>query len=120
MQSPTYKSECGKYICRALDGAGTFEAWTVDGSIHWRNDNRIQTWKDAAKPSHPMERCVGGYSAATTGQKKGSFTLNLLRCDTTKIIEPFKGNTIIESLDIVFLRKVPSQNVPQWAKERKP
>jgi hypothetical protein len=67
-----------------------------------------------------MERCVGGFSAQKTGQKKGSFTLNLLHCDTTKIIEAFKGNTIIESFDIVFRRKVPPQNVPHWLKERQP
>ena len=108
-----FKSECGNYLCRSL-GGGTFEAWTADGSIHWRNDNRARTWADAAKPCHPLERCTGGYSAETIGQKKGSFTLQLLHCDTSKIIEAYKGNTIIEQVSVIFRRKIPPQNVPHW------
>jgi hypothetical protein len=113
-QGEIYRSECGGFLCRVGSAAGHFEAWTVDGSIHWRDDNRIQTWKDAAIIRHPMERCVGAYSAETAGQKKGSFTLSLLRCDTTKIVESFQGNTVIEDLDIVFRRKIPKQNWPKW------
>lgn len=110
-----FKSECGQYLCRSL-GGGTFEAWTLDGSVHWRNDNRLRTSKDAAKYRHPMIYAVGGYSAEKTGQKHGSFTLNLLHCDTTKEIVPFMGNTVIESMEIVFRRKVPAQHVPRWLK----
>lgn len=109
-------SECGGYVCRVAPGDswGSFEAWTVDGSIHWENDQRIKTWEDAREPRHPLPFGVGGYSATKTGQKKGSFTLNLLRCDTTMIIEPYKGNTIIESLDVVFRRKVPAGHYAAW------
>jgi hypothetical protein len=112
-----YLSDCGNYLCRAL-GGGTFEAWTKDGSRHWRNDRRIRTWKESAEPRHPMDFAVGGFSAAMNGQKKGSFTLNLLHCDITKIVIPLQGNTIIESLNIVFRRRVPAQNVPHWIKDR--
>lgn len=41
-----YKSECGKYLCRVTRCWGSFEAWTIDGSIHWRDDNRVVTWAD--------------------------------------------------------------------------
>lgn len=109
-----YLSECGKYICRYLGDGGKFEAWTIDGSRHWRHDNRIRTWKDSEQPRHPMDFAVGGYSATMDGQKKGSFTLKLLHCDVTKIIEAGSGNTIIEALDVVFRRKVPPQNIPHW------
>lgn len=44
--------------------------------------------------------------------------INGLDYDVSKTIEPFKGNTIITSIDVVFRRKVPSQNVPHWIKER--
>ncbi len=114
-----YKSECGKYICRPTKregGGGLYEAWTVDGCIHWRDDNRLRTCKDSYLYRFPMAYAVGGYSATTTGQKPGSFTLSLLHCDHTKVIEPFKGNTVIESLDVVFRRKIPIQNVPRWLK----
>jgi hypothetical protein len=90
------------------------EVWTRGGERHWRDDNRIRTWKDAAEPRYPMEFCVGGYSAQKTGQKKGAFTLSLLHCDITKIIDPWKGNTVIENIDVVFRRKIPPQNVPHW------
>lgn len=109
-----YKSECGQYICRMLRWGGHFEAWTLNGEIHWRHDNRIRTWKDQGKFKYPMAYAIGGYSAEKTGQKSGSFTLNLLHCDTAKEVEPFRGNTIIESLDVVFRRKVPIQNIPRW------
>lgn len=101
-----YLSECGRYVCRVTTSWGSFEAWTVDGLVHWQDDDRVRTWEDARKPMHPLPYGVGGYSATITGQKKGSFTLTLLRCDVNKIIEPFKGNTIIESLDVVFRRKL--------------
>lgn len=109
-----YLSECGMYLCRSL-GGGEFEAWTRDGARHWRNDNRVRTWKESRQPRHPMDFSVAGYSAEKTGQKKNSFTLNLVNCDITQFIEPFKGNTIIESIDVVFRRKLPPQNVPHWA-----
>lgn len=109
-----YLSECGGYLCRSIDGAGSFEAWTRDGARHWRHDNRVRTWKESAEPRHPMEFCVGGYSNTKTGQKKGSFTLNLLHCDITKFIEAWKGNTVLESIDVVFRRKIPPQNIPHW------
>jgi hypothetical protein len=115
--SEFYKSECGEYLCRCLGGGGLYEVWTVDGCIHWRNDNRIKTWADQEKFNHPMAYSVGGFSAETIGQKKGSFTLTLLHCDTSKVVEPFKGNTILESLKIVFRRQVPRQQVPKWLKE---
>lgn len=108
-------SECGGYLCRSLSG-GHFEAWTIDGCIHWRNDNRLRTSKDLHPYRHPMAYSVGGYSAEQTGQKPGSFTLNLMHCDTTQEIIPFRGNTIIESLAVVFRKKVPMQHVPRWLK----
>jgi hypothetical protein len=111
-----YLSECGGYVARYIE-SGRFEVWTRDGARHWRHDNRIRTWKEAAQPLHPMEFSVGGYSAEKTGQKKGSFTLHLCHCDITKFIESWKGNTVIESLDIVFRRRIPLQNVPHWLKE---
>jgi hypothetical protein len=110
-----YKSECGKYICRS-QGAAQFEAWTTDGCLHWRNDNRIVTWADEKAVRHPMAYSVGGYQAEMTGQKKGSFTLNLLHCNITEVIKPGTGNTVIESVDVVFRRKIPVQNVPRWMK----
>lgn len=113
-RKPTFwRSECGGYLCRPF-GGGNFEAWTADGSLHWRNDNRINTWADQKRFRHPMAYCVGGYSAEKTGQKTGSFTLNLLHCDVTKLVEPFRGNTIIDSMDVVFRRKIPPQNLPKW------
>ncbi|MFL6314770.1 MAG: hypothetical protein ACJ71W_21910 [Terriglobales bacterium] len=93
-ESALYKSECGGYYCRVTDCWGNFEAWTIDGKTHWHHDDRIKTWEDAAKPHRPLEYCVGGFSAEMGGQKKHSFTLTLLRCDTNKIIEPYQGNTI--------------------------
>jgi hypothetical protein len=113
-----YKSDCGKYICRDTGGCN-FEAWTVDGCFHWRNDNRVRTLGDLPTYVHPMVYAVGGYSGERTGQREGSFTLTLLHCDPSKTIEPYKGNTIIESLDAVFRRKVPMQHVPHWLKEKK-
>jgi len=109
-----YLSECGQYICRRLDGCATYEAWTIDGALHWRNDARIHTWAEAAQPRHPMAYAVGGWSCATTGQKKGSFTLSLLHCDHTKFVDAYKGNTIIESLHIVFRRKIQANHIPAW------
>lgn len=115
-ESCLYKSECGEYYCRFLDnGLSHAEAWTCDGGAHWLNDDRIKTWDDAKVPRYPLEYAVGGYSAQMTGQKKGSFTLHLLRCDTSKIIEPYTGNTIIETRDVVFRRRVPSIHMPRWA-----
>ena len=114
-----YKSECGQYLCRSVSTStgGNYEAWSIDGCIHWRHDNRIRTWADEKKFNRPMAYCVGGYSCEKTGQKKGSFTLSLLHCDTTKVLKPFSGNTIIESIEVVFRRKVPVQNVPKWLSE---
>src|SRR5690348_6254239 len=109
-----FKSECGEYLCRYVGHGGSYEAWTADGCIHWRHDNRIRTWADQDKYNHPMAYAVGAFSAERVGQKKGSFTLNLLHCDTTKVIEPFKGNTVLESVNIVFRRKIPFQQLPRW------
>lgn len=103
-----YLSECGGYYCRYLGSGGRFEAWTADGKIHWLKDDRIKTWDDAKAKRHPLEYCVGGYSAEKTGEKKGSFTLYLLHCNTRKVIVPFTGNTVIESLDVVFRRRLRS------------
>jgi hypothetical protein len=111
-----YKSECDEYLCRYL-GFGHYEAWTIDGEIHWVHDDRVKTWEDEKKRMHPLPFCVGGYSAEKTGQKKGSFTVTLLRCDVKKYIKPWTGNTVIESLDIVFRRKVQSTHTPRWLKE---
>jgi hypothetical protein len=110
-----YLSECGGYVCRVIEGCSCdYEAWTVDGAIHWQHDNRVKTWKDAKKRRHPLPYSVGGWAAMRTGQKKGSFTLHLLHCDARKYIKPFAGNTVIESRDIVFRRKVPSHHVASW------
>jgi len=109
-----YKSECGRYLCRAPRMWGSFEVWTVDGATHWRDDNRIKSWSDHELEWHPFEYCTGGYSARTTGQKKGSFTVTLLHCDPTKVLQPWTGNTVIEKSDVVFRRKVPHQNWPKF------
>ena len=106
-----YVSECGGYVCRHVPGPGNYEAWTVDGSIHWRHDNRIQTWADARKPRHPMVYAVGGWSCEKTGQKKGSFTLDLCHCDVTKLVDSFTGNTLLETRLVVFRRKVQSNHI---------
>jgi hypothetical protein len=109
-----YKSECGRYLCRAPRTWGSFEAWTIDGSIHWHNDTRIKTWDDERLPWNPLEYCTTGFSTQMTGQKKGSFTVGLARCDTSKVIVPWTGNTIIERQDVVFRRQVPRQNWPKF------
>ena len=57
MKTRMYLSECGKYICRAVAGVANYEAWKIDGAIHW-----------------PLDR---GWSSEKTGQKPGSFTLTL-------------------------------------------
>lgn len=113
-----YKSECGGYLCRAPRRWGSFEAWTIDGSIHWRDDDRIKCFADEKTAPHPLEYCTGGFSARTTGQKKGSFTVTLLHCDTSKIIVPWTGNTVIESRDVVFRRRVPHQNWPRFLRAK--
>ena len=112
MSAYMYLSECGRYVCRRTEGL--YEAWTVDGSIHWHNDDRIKTWDDAKRRHHPLPYAVGGYSATTIGQKPGSFTLTLLHCDSRKYIKAYAGNTIINSLDVVFRRKIPSNHVAKW------
>ncbi len=109
-----YKSECGGYLCRAPRCWGSFEAWTIDGLIHWRQDDRIKTWDDNNLDWHPFEYCTGGFSAQMTGQKKGSFTVTLLHCDTSIVIVPWTGNTVVEKQDIVFRRRVPHQNWPKF------
>jgi hypothetical protein len=101
-----FRSDCGKFLCR-LSGGGCGEAWTVDGKTHWINDT--------SNPVRPAPYCVGAYSCEKLGQKKGSFTLNLLRCNTRKKIIPLTGNTIIESQDVVFRRRVPGIHMPRWA-----
>jgi hypothetical protein len=112
-----YKSECGGYLCRSTRDGGRYEAWTRDGAIHWKDDDRIKTWEDEKKASHPLEYCVVGFSAQMTGQKKGSFTLSLAHCDITAIIKPWTGNTIIESRKIVFRRRVPAQCIPHFIRQ---
>jgi hypothetical protein len=54
---------------------------------------------------------LGGYSCTKLGQKKGSFTLNLLHCDPSVKIISFAGNTIIDKRDVVFRRKIQSNHV---------
>lgn len=112
--SDLYKSECGGYLCRAPRCWGSFEAWTIDGSTHWRDDDRFKTWDDQKLDWHPFEYCSGGLSAQITGQKKGSFTVTLLHCDISKVIVPWTGNTVVDKQDIVFRRKVPRQNYPKF------
>lgn len=113
-QHAIYKSECGAYLCRFVRWGGHYEAWTSDGAIHWQDDSRIQTKEDRARYPYPLAYCVGSYSAARYDQPKGSFTLQLLHCDTTQRIEPFTGNTVREARAIVFRRKVPRQHWPRW------
>lgn len=86
----------------------------MDGAIHWRRDDRFKSWDDHKLDWHPFEYCTGGFSAEKPGQKKGSFTVTLLRCDTQKIITPWTGNTVIEKQEIIFRRRVPRQNYPQF------
>ena len=107
-----YLSECGGYVCRATPGS--YEAWTIDGSLHWRDDDRIKTWADAKRRRHPLPYGVGGFSCELPGQKHGSFTLKLLHCDTRKYIKPYAGNTIIEALDVVFRRQIQSNHTTSW------
>lgn len=109
-----YKSECGGYLCRATRCWGSFEAWTIDGSVHWRDDDRFKSWEDHELEWHMFEYCTGNFSAQKTGQKNGSFTVDLLRCDTGKILIPWTGNTVIERQEIVFRRKVAPQNYPKF------
>lgn len=109
-----YKSECGGYLCRVTRCWGNFEAWSIDGLIHWRDDDRIKAWEDHELDWYPFEYCTGGFSAEKTGQKSGSFTVSLLRCDTQKIFIPWTGNTVIERREIVFRRKVAPQNYPKF------
>lgn len=105
-----YKSECGEYVCRYLCDVARFDAWTFDGHIHWLDDDRIKTFADEKLDWPALKYAIGGYSAQMTGQKKGSFTLDLLICDPNKIIIPWKGNTVIETRNIVFRRKIPPQH----------
>jgi hypothetical protein len=79
--------------------------WTSNGCIHWREDSRRPLCE------YPIVYCVGGYSCQKNGQKKGSFTINLLHCDTSIKILTLKGNTIIDQKDVVFRRKVQSNHV---------
>jgi hypothetical protein len=109
-----YRSECGGYLCRSIDGF--YEAWTADGATHWKNDNRVQTREDAEKFNRPLKYSVGSYSCERAGQKKGSFTLGLLHCNTRKKIKPFTGNTIIEQREVVFRRRLPFRQTPHWFK----
>jgi len=109
-----YLSECGQYVARCAGTWGAFEVWTADGAIHWRHDNRIKTWADAKEDRRPMVYATGGFSAHKTGQKKGSFTVYLLHCDPTKIVVPWTGNTVIERLNVVFRRKIPSGHSAKW------
>lgn len=91
----------------------------MDGSIHWRDDDRIKCWSDNEIEWHPFEYCTGGFSARVDGQKQGSFTVTLLRCDISKVIVPWTGNTVIEKLDVVFRRRVPPQNLPKFLRQIK-
>lgn len=116
MREWMFLSECGGYVCRS-HGGGNYEAWTVDGATHWKHDDRVKTWADAKRFRHPLPYGVGGYSAEKTGQKPGSFTLNLLKCNTRMKIKPFTGNTIIESRDVVFRRKVNRGHVASWLRK---
>ena len=105
-----YISECRGYVCRRV-GSGEYEAWTADGSIHWRYDTRIQTWADARKPRHPMVYAVGGWCCEQTGQKPGSFTLDLCHCDVTGFVTAFTGNTLLDKRRVVFRRKIQPNHI---------
>ena len=114
MKTRMYLSECGNYICRAVKGVANYEAWTIDGAFHWVHDGRVRTWEDAAKRRHPLPYCIGGWSCEKIGQKPGSFTLDLLHCDTSEYIKPFSGNVIIESVQVVFRRKIQANHQAAW------
>jgi hypothetical protein len=116
MKRNLFRSECGGFFCRAsaTRGWGSFEVWSADGKTHWRCDDRIKCWADNELAWHPFEFCTGGFSAEKMGQKAGSFTVTLLHCDTGKVIIPWTGNTVIESRDVVFRRRVPPQNWPKF------
>lgn len=113
-ESSLFRSECGLYYARHLEG-GRYEAWGRDGEPHWRRDDRGYSWDDVKQGVRPLEWQVGSYSAAMHGQKPGTFTLGLLRCDTTKIVEPYTGNTVVESRKVEFRRRVPGIHMPRWA-----
>ncbi len=104
MKGELFISDCGGYYARDL-GNAYFEAWTENGTIHWRENNRRPICE------YPMVYSIGGYSCQKLGQKKGSFTLSLLHCDPSVKIITFMGNTIIDEKDVVFRRKVQSNHV---------
>ena len=104
MKGQLFISDCGGYYARDLGGCN-FEVWTSNGCIHYRDENRRPMCE------YPMVYQLGGYSCTKLGQKKGSFTLNLLHCNTSIKIITFSGNTIIDKKDVVFRRKVQSNHV---------
>lgn len=111
-----YRSECDAYLCHLVGWGGDYEAWTIDGGMHWHNDDRLQKQGDRERYPCPLEYMVIGYSAAKYDQKKGSFTLRLAHCDPTQPIVPWTGNTILEQREVVFRRRVPWQQTPRWLK----
>lgn len=117
---PVYRSECDQYLARYLAHGGAFEAFAADGSIHWRHDNRIMRLVDRTRFTRPMVYTVSGYTGEQTGQKSGSFTLTLAHCDPSKDVIPWTGNTIIESMKVIFRRRIPRQNIPRWLAEGVP
>jgi hypothetical protein len=111
-----YRSECDAYVCHWLGQGGAYEAWTIDGDIHWHHDDRIQKRGDCERYPYPLDSMVVAYSAERYDQKQGSFTLRLAHCDPSKVIVPWTGNTILEQREVVFRRRVPWQQTPRWLK----
>jgi hypothetical protein len=113
-----FLSDCGEYILITKSGHGSSysDVYLRDGSRHWVHDERVKTWKDAKVPRKALPFCIGGYSCTKNGEKKGTFTVTLLDCNTEKEIVPWTGNTVIQSLDVKFRRKIPSNHYAAWKK----
>lgn len=112
-----YWSECGEYVLVAEGGVHDGTVYLKDGSRMWIHDRRVKTWDDAKIPRKALPFCIGGYSCQKTGEKKGTFTINLLECDTEKFIEAWTGNTVIRSLNVKFRRKIPSNHHSAWRRK---
>jgi hypothetical protein len=110
---PVYRSDCDGYLCRWLGTSGAYEAWTADGSIHWRHDDLARDDPAAAFPPRWM---VIRYQAALYDQPRGTFTLTLAHCDVRVRVIPWTGNAVLASRPVTFRRRVPWRQTPRWLK----
>jgi len=106
--SKVYLSECGNYIAFSL-GSGNFDVLQKNGDY----------WPDPPDNEYPLSRQVGGFSnlrAQIGYPEKFCFSLDLLKCDSTKKIKPGMGNTVIWEKEVRFFRKILTRRLPKWAK----